>query len=131
MRPRTHDRYSSSTLISGKGGAGPSLMRTTLEEPSLRPYHIRDQEPMTITPQALIGGKGGSKFKVALRLRDQESRRMQDGCKVYMDSYMASNGSCVHGTWTIFKIHLLEVGLTQNHWETMLHNQLIFLFDHV
>ena len=22
---------------------------------------------------------------------------MQDGCKVYMDSYMASNGSCVHG----------------------------------
>jgi hypothetical protein len=38
---------------------------------------------------------------------------MQDGCKVYMDSYMASNGS-----WTIFKTHLLEVGLTQNR-ETM------------
>ena len=43
---------------------------------------------------------------------------MQDGCKVYMDSTMASNGSCFMVTWTIFKNHLLEVGLTQD-WETM------------
>jgi hypothetical protein len=43
---------------------------------------------------------------------------MQDGCKVTMDSYMASNGSCFMVTWTIFKSHLLEVGLAQN-WETM------------
>ena len=43
---------------------------------------------------------------------------MQDGCKVYMGSYMALNGSCFMGTWIIFKNHLLEVGLTQN-WETM------------
>jgi hypothetical protein len=41
-----------------------------------------------------------------------------DGCKVYMDSYMASNESCVTVTWTIFKNHLLEAGLTQNR-ETM------------
>ena len=34
--------------------------------------------------------------------------------KVYMDSYMASNGSCTMVTWIIFKTHLLEVGLTQN-----------------
>ena len=39
---------------------------------------------------------------------------MQDGCKVYMDSYMASNGSCFMITWTIFQYHLLDVGLTQN-----------------
>ena len=39
---------------------------------------------------------------------------MQDGCKVYMDSYMASNGSCFMVIWIIFKNHLLEVGLTQN-----------------
>ena len=39
---------------------------------------------------------------------------MQDGCKVYMDSYMASNGSCFMITWTIFKNHLLKEGLTQN-----------------
>jgi hypothetical protein len=34
-------------------------------------------------------------------------------CKVYMDSYMASNGLCFMVTWTISKNHLLEVGLTQ------------------
>ena len=43
---------------------------------------------------------------------------MQDECKVYMDSYTTSNGSCFMVTWTIFKNHLLEVGLTQNR-ETM------------
>ena len=44
---------------------------------------------------------------------------MQDGCKVYIISYMAaSNGSCLTVTWTIFKDHLLGVGLTQNQ-ETM------------
>ena len=39
---------------------------------------------------------------------------MQDGCKVYMDSYMASNGPCFMVTLIIFKNHLLEVGPTQN-----------------
>jgi hypothetical protein len=43
---------------------------------------------------------------------------MQDGCKVYMDSYMASKGSCFMVTWTILKNHLLEVGLTHTQ-ETM------------
>ena len=43
---------------------------------------------------------------------------MQDGCEVYMDSYMTSNGSCVMITWIIFKNHMLEVGLTQSR-ETM------------
>ena len=36
-------------------------------------------------------------------LRNQWSMWMQDGCKVYMDSYMASNGSCFMVTWTIFQ----------------------------
>ena len=53
-----------------------------------------------------------------LHLRDQQSMWMQNGCKVYMDSYMALNGSCFMVTWIIFKNHLLEVGLTQNR-ETM------------
>ena len=39
---------------------------------------------------------------------------MQDICKVYVDSYMASNGSCFMVTWIVLKNHLLEVGLTQN-----------------
>ena len=43
---------------------------------------------------------------------------MQDGCKVYMGSSVASNGSCFLVTWTIFINHLLEACLTQN-WDTM------------
>ena len=40
---------------------------------------------------------------------------MQDGCKVYMDSYMAPNGSCFVITWAAFQNDFLEVvGLTQN-----------------
>ena len=76
-RPRARDHYTSSTLIGGKGGAGPSSSFT-------------------------------------LRLRDQRSMWMQDGCKVDMDSYMASNGSCIMVTGIVFKNHFLEVGLTQN-----------------
>ena len=74
-RLRAHAQYcTSSTLIGGIGGAGPSSLHT-------------------------------------LSLRDQWCMLMQDGCKVYMD----------HVSWSlglIFKNHLLEVGLTQNH-ETM------------
>ena len=46
---------------------------------------------------------------------------MQDGCKVYMNFHMTSNGSCFMVTWSIFKkrvLHHLEVGVTQNR-ETM------------
>ena len=39
---------------------------------------------------------------------------MQDGCKLYMDSYMASYESWFRVIWIISKNHLLEVGLTQN-----------------
>ena len=38
---------------------------------------------------------------------------MQDGCKVFIDTYMASNGSCFMVTWTIFTNNHLEGGLTQ------------------
>ena len=43
---------------------------------------------------------------------------MHDGDKVYMDSYMASSGSCFMVTWITFENHLLEIGLMQNR-ETM------------
>jgi hypothetical protein len=43
---------------------------------------------------------------------------MQDGCNVYMDSYMASNGSRFMVIWIILLNRFLEVGLTQN-WKTM------------
>ena len=75
---------------------------------------------MTITHQALSLVEKAEPVQVrfTLHLRDQQSMWMQDGCKVYMDSCMASNESCFMVTWTIFKNRLLEVGLTQNH-ETM------------
>ena len=34
---------------------------------------------------------------------------------VVFNSPLMANGSCFMVTWIIFKIHLLEVGLTQNH----------------
>ena len=84
------------------------------------PLHTRDWEPVTSTLQALslVEKTEPVQVRFTLCLRDQQSMWMQDGCKVYMDSYMASNGSCFMVTWIIFKNHLLEVGLTQN-WETM------------
>jgi hypothetical protein len=71
---------------------------------------------VTITPQALSLVEKAEPVQVrsTLRVRDQQSMSMQDGCKVYMDSYMASTGSCFMVTWTIFKNHLLEGGLIQN-----------------
>ena len=52
------------------------------------------------TSSTLIGGKGGagpSRY-FPLCLRDQQIMRMLHGCKVYMDFYMASNGSC---SWSL------------------------------
>jgi hypothetical protein len=74
---------------------------------------------MTITLQAFSSVEKAEPVQVrfTLRSRDQRSRCMQDGCTVYMDSYMASNGSSFMVIWTM-KNHLLEVGLTQNR-ETM------------
>ena len=39
--------------------------------------------------------------RFTLHLRDQQSMWLQDGCKVYMDSYMASNESCFIITWSL------------------------------
>ena len=81
--------------------------------------HLRLRACDQCTSTTLIGGKDGAgPIHVTRSLRDQRSTWMQDRCKVYMDSYMASNGSCFMVTWIIFKNHLLEVDLTQKR-ETM------------
>ena len=71
---------------------------------------------MTIALQALSLVEKAEPVQVrfTLHLRDQRSKWMQDGCKFYMDSYMASNASCFMVTWTIFQNPLLEVTLTPN-----------------
>ena len=75
--------------------------------------HMRPSARDHNTSSTLIGGKGrAGQVRFTLCLRDQQSKWMQDGCEVYMDSYMASNGSCFMVTWTTFENHLLEVGLT-------------------
>ena len=69
-----------------------------------------------------------------LRLGDQRSIWMQDGCEVDVDSYMASNGSCFMVAWPIFQNHLLEVGLTQklgDHGTLNDHNHWFSLFYHM
>ena len=49
---------------------------------------------------------------------------LQDGCSIYMDSYMALNGSCFMVTWTIFK----KPG---DHGTPNTHNHWFILFYHV
>ena len=75
---------------------------------------------MTFTLQAhsLMEKAEPVQVRFTRRLGDQQSMWMQDGCKVYVDSYMVSNGSCFMVIWIIFKNHLLGVDLTQNQ-ETM------------
>jgi hypothetical protein len=72
---------------------------------------------MTITLQALslVEKVEPVQVRFTLCLRDQRSMWMQDGYKVYMDSYTTSIGPCFMVTWITFTNHLLEeVGLTQN-----------------
>ena len=78
--------------------------------------HTRLRARDHYTSSTVIGGKAEPVLVLCftLCLRVQGSIWMQDGCKVHMDSYMASNGSCFMVTPIIFKNHLLEVDLIQN-----------------
>ena len=93
--------------------------------------HTRLRARDHCTSSTLILDKAQTvQVRFTLRLRDQRSMWMQVGCKVYMDSYMASNGPCFMVTWTTFRNHLLEVGLNTkpgDHW----HNRWLVLFYHV
>jgi hypothetical protein len=86
----------------------------------LGPLHTRDWQPVinTLQPLSLVEKAEPVQVRFTLCLRDHNRMWMQDESQVYMDSYMASSGSCFMVTWIIFKNHLLEVGWTQN-WEIM------------
>ena len=60
---------------------------------------------MTITLQALslVEKVEPVQVRYTPRLKDQRSMLMQDGCKVHMDSYVASNESCFMVTWDYFQ----------------------------
>ena len=72
-----------------------------------------DHVPITLQAFSLVEKVEPVQVCFTIRLRDQRSMWMQNGCKVYIDSYIASNESCFMVTWVIFKNHLLEEGLTQ------------------
>ena len=50
---------------------------------------------LCISPLSLVEKAEPIQVHFTLRLKDQWSMWMQDGCNVYMDSYMASSGSCI------------------------------------
>ena len=76
---------------------------------------------MTIALQALslVKKAGPVPRSLHITLEDQWSMWMQDGCKVYMGSYVALNVSCFKVTWILFKNRLLKVRLINTKWETM------------
>ena len=69
--------------------------------------HMRLRARDHCTSSTLIGGKGGagssSLLHTMLEGQREYIRGMQEGCKVFLDSYWASNGSCFMVTWTIFQ----------------------------
>ena len=92
-RLRARDHYTSSTLIGGK------RWNQVCQD------HVKSyQECVKFASYYVWGTNGGCECEMDVKL--------------YMVSYSALNGSCFMITWTVFKSHLLEVGLTQNR-ETM------------
>jgi len=71
------------------------------------------------TSSTLIGGKGGAvqgHFTLSFEGPMEKSEYKMDVKSTWIPTWMmASNGTCFMITWTIFKNHLLEVCLTQNH----------------
>jgi hypothetical protein len=101
-----------------------------------RPLHTQDWEPVTITLQALSLVKKTEPVQVRFHTTlegptEYVNARWMHSNTVYMDSYMALNGSCFTVTWIVFKNHLLKVGLTQNpgdHGTPNAHNYWFVLF---
>ena len=73
---------------------------------------------ITLPTLSLVKRQSQSKFASHYAGGTDEVSECKMDVNVYMNSYMASNGSYVMVTWTSFKNHLLEAGVTQNR-ETM------------
>ena len=69
-----------------------------------------------------------------LRLRDKCSKWLEYGCQVYLKSYMASNGSCVHGRFGYY--HKLPLGGRPNtqsgdYGTSKSHDHQFIIFNHM
>ena len=98
--------------------------------------HTRLRACDRYTSRTLTGGKGRYQLQVrfTLRLRDQRSTWMQDGCNICMDTYMASNGSCVHGHLDYFQKPPLggrPNTIPRNYGTPNAHNCSFIIFYHV
>ena len=73
--------------------------------------HTRLRACDHFTSSTLIGGKGRATPTSLHTTLEGPAEYVNDkmDVKVYMDFYVASNGSGFMVTWTIFKNHLLEV----------------------
>jgi hypothetical protein len=78
--------------------------------------HMRLNAHDHYTSSTPVGGKGGAGPSSLHTMLEGPTEYVtaRDGCKIYMDSYMALNGPCSIVTWNFLKNHLLEIGLTQN-----------------
>ena len=94
----------------------------------LGPLHTRDREPVTITLQtlSLVGKAKFYQVCFIICWRDQRSEWMQDGCNIYIDSYMASNGWSFLSTWTIADNRLLETKKPGRPWHSECPQPLIY-----
>ena len=124
--------YNIFTLIYGLQGWYPHLH---LKPKGHFPHETEGPRPFHFKHSHWWKRQSWSKFATSpLRSRDQWSMWMQDGCKVYMDSYMSLNGSCFMVTWTIFKKPYLEVRFETklgDHDTPNAHNRWFILFYHV
>ena len=137
LAPNEHARFSAGVIHLPQSSSVAEI-RANESWPWNGPLHTRDWEPVTITLQALslvekvgpvqvhftLGLEGGTNGVCECKM---------DG-KVYVDSYVASVGSCFMVTWTGFQNHLVEVDLTQNrsgdHGTPNAHNYWFILFYH-
>ena len=95
---------------------------------------LRARDHITLQALSLVEKEELVQVRFTLCLGDQWSMWIQDGCKVYKDFYMASNGSCFMITWIIFKKSLFEGKLNTkpgDHGILNAHNYWFILFYHV
>jgi hypothetical protein len=88
--------------------------------------HTRPRAHDQYTSNTLIGGKGGS-GPSSLHNTLEGPTEYVNARWMYIDSYMALNGSCFTVTWTAFKNHLLKV----DHGTSNTHNRLYVPFYNV
>ena len=113
-----------------------TIMHTWLGSKLRATSHMRLNVRDHYTSSTLIGGKEKAEpvqVRFTLRLRDQRSMWMQDGCEVYMDFLHGSDWIMIHGHLHYFQKPLLEGRLNTklgDHGTPNVHNRWFILCYH-